>query len=77
MVITTKYLAPTNTMGARVQAKSDQGEKVTAPWEHGISAYQNHAQAIRKLLAQMNFRDDATVSHYEKGLIAIIGGFKL
>jgi hypothetical protein len=64
-------------MGARVQAKSDQGEKVTAPWEHGISAYQNHAQAIRKLLAQMNFRDDATVSHYEKGLIAIIGGFKL
>jgi hypothetical protein len=77
MVIVTKYLAPTNNKGARVQAKSDQGEKVIIPWEHALSSFQNHEEAVKQLVARITYKGDVIISNYENGLIAVIGGFKL
>jgi hypothetical protein len=78
MVIITQYLAPTTNKGARVQAKNDLGEKIVIYWDHSISAFLNHQEAIKQLIANLDYcNGNAVVSQHEKGLIAIIGGFKL
>lgn len=46
--IMTKYLGPTNTMGARVRATAGAGS-VTVAWDHGLSVEKNHDRAAKAL----------------------------
>ena len=46
--ITTKYLAPTNTKGARIKATSA-GQSITIAWDYAKNAFDNHYIAARLL----------------------------
>jgi hypothetical protein len=46
--ITTKYLGPTNTKGARVVARSVKGKRVV-PYDSALSARENHHAAAAEL----------------------------
>ena len=48
MIITTKYIGPTNTRPARVQAKC-LDQKYVLPWDHSLNAWQNHWAVAKKL----------------------------
>ena len=60
--IETKYLGPTNTLGARVKATVDLGNSwdadkrsVTVSYDHALSAEQNHEAAAAALLRRMKW----------------------
>lgn len=55
--ITTRYLGPTNTRGARIKATCAAGSH-TAPYDHALSAFANHAAAARALVALLGWMDD-------------------
>lgn len=42
--ITTKYLGPSNSRGARVKARAERGA-VTIPWNHAVNVAENHRLA--------------------------------
>lgn len=46
--ITTKYLGPTNSSGARVSARC-QARRITVAWDHAIGVDANHARAAKAL----------------------------
>ena len=56
-VIITKYLGPTNTLGARVKATLAPGwgeGSVTLHWDYGLSGLVNHNCAAHALAEQLN-----------------------
>jgi hypothetical protein len=55
--ITTKYLGPTNTRGARIKATATAGS-VTIPWDHALDACANHYAVARMLAGQNDWTDD-------------------
>ena len=55
--ITTKYLAPTNTRGARVKATAAAGS-VTIPWDYAYDGSTNHYAAARSLAWRCLWTDD-------------------
>lgn len=46
--ISTKYVGPSNTRGARIKASAWAGS-VTVHWDHALNSEQNHAAAARAL----------------------------
>lgn len=44
--ITTKYIGPTNTRGARIVAKAQAG-RLVVPYDHSLEVSANHAAAAR------------------------------
>lgn len=52
--ITTKYMMPTDTKGARILAKAEAG-KLTVPWDHSIGVKENYEAAALALAAKMNW----------------------
>lgn len=52
--IETKYLAPTNTKGARVKA-SAYGANITIPYDYALSTERAHAAAALDLIAKMGW----------------------
>ena len=55
--ITTRYLGPTNTRGARVKATCEAGTH-TVSWDYALSSFENHAAAARALVALLGWIDD-------------------
>ena len=55
--ITTKYLAPTNSRGARVKATSASGDIITS-WDYSVSPCDNHHAAACMLAGQNDWTDD-------------------
>lgn len=53
--IITKFLAPTNSRGSRVIAKSWNG-KVTVPWDYRLEVRENHEAAAKALIADIKER---------------------
>ncbi len=53
--ITTKYLSPTNTKGARIRATSASGISKTVAYDHALDAEGNHLAAARYLVAYLNW----------------------
>lgn len=45
--ISTRYLSPTNTRGARIVASAEAGRKIY-DWNHELDVYANHAAAALK-----------------------------
>ena len=57
--ITTKFLGPTNTKGARVKAfASNARPSVTILWDHAWSSEQNHAFAAKILKERLKWTGD-------------------
>ena len=56
--ITTKYLGPTNTKGARVKA-SYPYESLTVPWDYALSTFENHANAAKSLAVTLGWVSDS------------------
>jgi hypothetical protein len=57
--ITTKYLGPTNTRGARIKATADAGS-ITIPWDHELNAVKNHYAVASAFALQWGWTDDST-----------------
>lgn len=55
--ITTKYLPPTNTRGARIKATAACGS-ITIPWDHALNPCENHHAAARAFTERMEWRTD-------------------
>lgn len=55
--ITTKYLAPTNTRGARIKATAHSGS-ITIPWDNAVDTCTNHYVAACALAEQEGWTDD-------------------
>lgn len=55
--ITTKYLAPTNSRGARIKATATAGS-ITIPWDHAVDACANHYAAARAFALGRGWTDD-------------------
>lgn len=51
-VITTKYLVPTNSNGARIKATFGSGASLVVPWDHAINADENHEAAVVALASK-------------------------
>lgn len=60
MLITTKFMGPTNTKGSRIKATSASGKSKTVRWEYAADVDSNHEEAARVLAIQM-IRDGACV----------------
>lgn len=62
VIITTKYLGPTNHRGSRITAKvrrfshvmggRDSFDRLTLPYDCGVNSFKNHAQAAMQLAAR-------------------------
>jgi len=51
MVVITKYLGPTNTLGSRIRARDSHGwAGVTVEWRNDWSPVQNHVYAANRLV---------------------------
>jgi hypothetical protein len=51
--ITTKYLCPTNTRGARIKASCQSGSRIGS-WDDALSADENHVAACAALCATID-----------------------
>lgn len=45
--VTTKFIGPTNTRGARVKATLPSGKSVSLSWDHSLEAGENHHKAAK------------------------------
>jgi hypothetical protein len=54
--ITTKYINPTNTKGARIKATCDAGS-ITIPFDHANSEEQTHAKAAMALVRKLGWEN--------------------
>ncbi len=52
-VITTKFVAPTNTRGARIKV-TGWINSATYPWDHNLSVEENHAVAVGHYVYELN-----------------------
>ena len=52
-VITTKYLGPTDTRGARIKATSPGGRTAVYSWNHAGGETENHATAAAALASKV------------------------
>ncbi len=55
--IITKYLAPTETKGARIKAKAFAGS-VTIDWDDSIDVDENHLEAAKLLCAKFEWKNE-------------------
>ena len=67
--ITTKYLSPTNTLGARIKATTSSGISKTISYPYELSGAECHIKALRELNKQLNWTGDMTYSSTERGYI--------
>ena len=55
--ISTKFLGPTNSRGARVKASCQAGS-TTVEWDHALNPAGNHVRAAKQLAAHWGWRGD-------------------
>jgi len=65
--ITTKYLAPTNTLGARIKATTSSGSSKTISYPYELSGSECHIKALRELNKQLDWSGDMTYSSTDTG----------
>ena len=56
--ITTKYLSPTDTKGARIKATASAGS-ITLSWEYSLNTTENHAVAAHALANKFGWLESA------------------
>lgn len=70
MLITTKYLGPTNNRGSRIKA-SCAGASVTVSYPHELSGVDCHLEAVKKLAKKINFTGELIIEDTDTGYMFI------
>lgn len=65
--IETKYLGPTNSRGSRVKATCEAGS-VVIEWDDALDSPENHDNAVRQLIARLDWASAARGDWYRGGL---------
>ena len=70
--ITTKFIPPTNSRGARIKATCQCGS-VTVPWSYEYDTDQNHISAFRALVAKLSldWGDSWTIGSNDTGYVFV------
>lgn len=55
--ITTKFVCPTNTKGARIKASCERGS-ITIEWDYDLNVEENHAAAKKALVEKFAKEDE-------------------
>jgi hypothetical protein len=78
MLITTKYLGPTDTRGSRIKASCDKhsitvscGLSVIVPYDHALDSFDNHAAAARALAVKLKAPGTFAFTSVEHGYVFI------
>jgi hypothetical protein len=58
--IVTKFLPPTNTLGARVKVTAQAG-RMTVPWDYALGMEENHRDAALAFAAKQGWRTEGAV----------------
>lgn len=58
--ISTKFLGPTNSRGARIKATCDAGSKVVK-WDYSLNTKQNHEMAAHDLALSLGWLKDSAL----------------
>ena len=53
--ISTKYLSPTNTKGARIKATTSEGKSLTACFDYGVNEEKRHMDAAKLLCEKLGW----------------------
>ena len=72
--IETKYLGPTNHKGARIKATATHGAAVTITYPYDLSEHEQHALAVRKLAAKLNWTGDMIGGWTARGMVWVFTG---
>lgn len=67
--ITTKYLAPTESKGARIKAECE-AKSITVPYDHSLNTEGNHASAARSLSDSLGWSDTLASGMMKSGQYA-------
>jgi hypothetical protein len=79
MIITTKYLGPTNTRGGRIKASREDGlnfPPITVEYDHALSSYANHCEAMRAFIAKHYLKapcETLLAHHTKEGYVFLTG----
>lgn len=63
MMITTKFMGPTNNRGSRVKATAHNGKSKTIAWNHALNTDANH-EAARIACVQSCFGDSMDIAKW-------------
>jgi hypothetical protein len=69
--ITTKFLQPTNSTGARIKATSSSGISMTRTYEHGMSTEENHEEVAMALAERLEWDYDFAVGDTATGFVFV------
>ena len=69
--ITTKFLQPTNSTGARIKATSSSGISMTRSYEHGMSTEENHEEVAMALAERLEWDYDFAVGDTTTGFVFV------
>jgi len=69
--ITTKFLQPTNSHGARIKATSSSGISMTRTYEHGMSTEENHEEVAMALAERLEWDYDFAVGDTPTGFVFV------
>jgi hypothetical protein len=61
--IVTKYIGPSNTKGARIQARMGD-VRVSVPYPHELSGAAGHFEAVKALCEKLGYKDREFVSAF-------------
>lgn len=67
--IETKYIGPTDHRGARIKATATMGEAVTISYPYDLSEVEQHALAVRKLAAKLNWSGELIAGWTARGMV--------
>ena len=70
--ITTKYLGPSNTRGAKIKASSASGISVMVPYDHSApSDVENHGQAAQALAKKLGWTGEMIGGSTKDGFVFV------
>ena len=67
--ITTKYLGPTISRGARFKATDHDGNTITLSYDYSLTSSANHQRACRALCQKMGWSGELIGGHQQNGMV--------
>ena len=69
--ITTKFIQPTNSHGARIKATSSSGISMTCTYEYAMSSEENHEEVAMRLAERLEWDYDFAVGDTPTGFVFV------
>ena len=71
VVISTKYIGPTNTKPSRIVATSGNGHRLAVPWDRALGTPENHANAAQKLANRLDWQGEWVGGGTDNGYVFV------